>query len=143
MCVLFHEVHCFVGWGQFFLVWLFSHFHHVIITLHHCICMLHAYKYYSILNFMSISNIVEKTILNIMTTLAIAVSATLIFLFCTPSAATLLSKLQLPSPLTGPVALAFDKNGSGPYVGSSDGRIFKYNGPNEGFQEYAYTSPIR
>jgi len=28
-------------------------------------------------------------------------------------------------------------------VGSSDGRIFKYVGPSEGFKEYAYTSPNR
>ncbi|XP_057420439.1 protein STRICTOSIDINE SYNTHASE-LIKE 12-like [Lotus japonicus] len=73
----------------------------------------------------------------------ISVFATFIFLVCTPSAALLLNRLPLPSPLTGPEALAFDRNGSGPYVSSSDGRIFKYVGPNEGFQEYAYTSPNR
>ncbi|CAL0330565.1 unnamed protein product [Lupinus luteus] len=53
-----------------------------------------------------------------------------------------LRRLQLPSPLTGPYALAFDRNGAGPYSGASDGRIFKYF-PNDGFKEYAYTSPTR
>ncbi|XP_061365217.1 protein STRICTOSIDINE SYNTHASE-LIKE 12-like [Gastrolobium bilobum] len=68
---------------------------------------------------------------------------TLMFLLCSPSVAILLSRLQLPSPLTGPESLAFDRNGGGPYVGASDGRIFKYVGPDEGFKEYAYTSPNR
>lgn len=77
--------------------------------------------------------------------MAMSVTATLVmFLFlCSPSAAILLSRLQLPSPVTGPESLAFDRNGGGPYVSSSDGRIFKYVGPNEGFKEYASTSPIR
>jgi hypothetical protein len=67
----------------------------------------------------------------------------LISLLCSPSVAILLRKLQLPSPVTGPESLAFDRNGEGPYVSSSDGRIFKYVGPNEGFKEYASTSPNR
>lgn len=67
-----------------------------------------------------------------------------IFLLCSPSSvAILLNKLQLPPPVIGPEALAFDRNGGGPYVTSSDGRIFKYVGPSEGFKEYAYTSPNR
>jgi len=68
-----------------------------------------------------------------------------IFLLCSPSSvAILLNKLQLPPPVTGPESLAFDRNGEGPYVGSSDGRIFKYVGPDKGFfKEYAYTSPNR
>ncbi|GAU19003.1 hypothetical protein TSUD_193410 [Trifolium subterraneum] len=76
----------------------------------------------------------------------VVITATLlIFLLCspTPSVAILLNKLQLPSPVTGPESLAFDRNGGGPYVSSSDGRIFKYVGPNEGFKEYASTSPNR
>ena len=77
-------------------------------------------------------------------TMKMAVFAVLIFLFmCSPSVAILLNRLRLPSPLTGPESLAFDRNGEGPYVGGSDGRIFKYAGPNVGFIEYAYTSPIR
>ncbi|GAU19002.1 hypothetical protein TSUD_193400 [Trifolium subterraneum] len=75
----------------------------------------------------------------------VVITATLlIFLLCSPSSvAILLNKLQLPSPVTGPESLAFDRNGGGPYVSSSDGRIFKYVGPNEGFKEYASTSPNR
>ncbi|CAJ2634959.1 unnamed protein product [Trifolium pratense] len=76
----------------------------------------------------------------------VVISATLvIFLLCSyPSVATtLLNKLQLPSPVTGPESPAFDRNGGGPYVSSSDGRIFKYVGPTEGFIEYASTSPNR
>ncbi|OIW19689.1 hypothetical protein TanjilG_18499 [Lupinus angustifolius] len=66
------------------------------------------------------------------------------FLLCSPSsiAVTVLRRLQLPSPLTGPDSLAFDRNGAGPYTGASDGRILKYF-PNDGFKEYAYTSPTR
>jgi len=67
-----------------------------------------------------------------------------IFLLRSPSSvAILLNKLQLPPPVIGPESLAFDRNGEGPYVTSSDGRIFKYVGPSEGFKEYAYTSPNR
>ncbi|CAJ2662648.1 unnamed protein product [Trifolium pratense] len=76
----------------------------------------------------------------------VVISATLvIFLLCSyPSVATtLLNKLQLPSPVTGLESPAFDRNGGGPYVSSSDGRIFKYVGPTEGFIEYASTSPNR
>ncbi|RHN63783.1 putative strictosidine synthase [Medicago truncatula] len=80
--------------------------------------------------------------LNINNSMVMVVTATLaIFLLCSPSSvAILLNKLQLPPPVTGPESLAFDRNGGGPYVTSSDGRIFKYVGPSEGFKEYAYTS---
>lgn len=80
-----------------------------------------------------------------MLNMAMVVTATLvIFLLCSPSSvAILLNKLQLPAPVTGPESLAFDRDGGGPYVSSSDGRIFKYIGPNDGFKEYAYTSPNR
>ncbi|PNX96636.1 strictosidine synthase 1-like protein [Trifolium pratense] len=83
--------------------------------------------------------------LNINNTMVMIVTAILaMFLLCSPSSvAVLLNKLQLPAPLTGPEALAFDRNGGGPYVSSSDGRIFKYVGPSEGFKEYAYTTPNR
>ncbi|TKY54974.1 STRICTOSIDINE SYNTHASE 12 [Spatholobus suberectus] len=67
----------------------------------------------------------------------------MIFLLCSPSVAILITRLPLPSPVTGPESVAFDRNGGGPYVGVSDGRILKYVGPNEGFKEYAYTSPSR
>lgn len=83
--------------------------------------------------------------LNINNSMVMVVTAILaIFLLCsTSSIAILLNKLQLPSPVKGPDSLAFDRNGEGPYVTSSDGRIFKYVGPSEGFKEYAYTSPNR
>ncbi|KAG2394825.1 Protein STRICTOSIDINE SYNTHASE-LIKE 11 [Vigna angularis] len=64
------------------------------------------------------------------------------FLLCSPSVAVSRTRLPLPSPITGPESLAFDRNGEGPYVGVSDGRILKYVGPR-GFQEYGYTSPTR
>ncbi|XP_020228238.1 protein STRICTOSIDINE SYNTHASE-LIKE 12 [Cajanus cajan] len=67
----------------------------------------------------------------------------LLFLLCSPSVAILLTRLQLPSPVMGPESVAFDRNGGGPYVSVSDGRILKYVGPAEGFKEYAYTSPNR
>ncbi|MED6110366.1 hypothetical protein PIB30_042155 [Stylosanthes scabra] len=70
----------------------------------------------------------------------------LFFFICSPSAAILLNKLLLPTPIIGPESLAFDRNGEGPYVSSSDGRIFKYmaTGPQNGsFVEYGYSSPVR
>lgn len=74
----------------------------------------------------------------------IAISATfMIFFLCSPSVAILITRLPLPSPVTGPESVAFDRNGGGPYVGVSDGRILKYAGPGEGFKEYAFTSPNR
>ncbi|XP_048330362.2 protein STRICTOSIDINE SYNTHASE-LIKE 12 [Ziziphus jujuba] len=56
---------------------------------------------------------------------------------------TLLNLLRLPTPLSGPAYLAFDSNGEGPYTGSSDGRIFKYEGPRIGFTEFAFTPANR
>ncbi|KAI4335847.1 hypothetical protein L6164_014452 [Bauhinia variegata] len=73
----------------------------------------------------------------------IAILGVFIFLLSSPSNARLINRLQLPSPLTGPESLAFDSNSGGPYTGASDGRIFKYAGPNEGFTEFAYTAPNR
>jgi len=64
------------------------------------------------------------------------------FLLCSPSVAILLTRLPLPSPITGPESVAFDRNGGGPYVGVSDGRILKYVG-RKGFEEYGYTAPNR
>ncbi|KAL1373131.1 hypothetical protein HN51_003144 [Arachis hypogaea] len=78
--------------------------------------------------------------------MGILTSLILLFFMCFPSAAYLLNQLQLPNPLRGPESLAFDRNGGGPYVGSSDGRIFKYvaTGPRNGsFVEYGYSSPTR
>lgn len=55
----------------------------------------------------------------------------------------LLDRLYLPSSLTGPESLAFDSIGGGPYTGVSDGRIFKYEGSNGGFLEFAHVTPDR
>ncbi|XP_054806355.1 protein STRICTOSIDINE SYNTHASE-LIKE 12-like [Prosopis cineraria] len=51
------------------------------------------------------------------------------------------TRMDLPSPVTGPESLAFDSIGGGPYTGASDGRIFKFE--NGIFVEFAYTSPVR
>ncbi|GAU19000.1 hypothetical protein TSUD_193380 [Trifolium subterraneum] len=69
----------------------------------------------------------------------------MILLLCspTPSVAILIKRFELPEPVTGPESLAFDRNGEGPYVSSSDGRIYKYVDSTEGFVEYASMSPFR
>lgn len=46
-------------------------------------------------------------------------------------------------PVSGPESFAFELTGQGPYTSISDGRIVKYEGPNIGFVEFAYTSPNR
>ncbi|MCO5578243.1 hypothetical protein L7F22_032082 [Adiantum nelumboides] len=43
----------------------------------------------------------------------------------------------------GPESLAFDSHGKGPYTGVADGRIMLWNGPKEGWSEFAHTSPNR
>ncbi|KAF8378501.1 hypothetical protein HHK36_029843 [Tetracentron sinense] len=52
-------------------------------------------------------------------------------------------KLQLPSPVLGPEALAFDRNSEGPYTGVSDGRVLKWKGSSLGFVDFAITSQNR
>ncbi|XP_050236451.1 protein STRICTOSIDINE SYNTHASE-LIKE 12-like [Mercurialis annua] len=52
------------------------------------------------------------------------------------------NRLNLPS-ATGPESTAFDALGQGPYTGLADGRILKYQGPNVGFQDYAFDTPNR
>ena len=52
-------------------------------------------------------------------------------------------KLDLPSTSAGPEAIAFDPMGRGPYTGVSDGKIVRYDGPNNGFVDFAFTSPNR
>ncbi|KAJ1428131.1 Strictosidine synthase, conserved region [Sesbania bispinosa] len=59
------------------------------------------------------------------------------------SSSRLLNRLYLPSSLTGPMSLAFDSIGGGPYTGVSDGRILKYDESNACFLEFAHTSPDR
>lgn len=51
--------------------------------------------------------------------------------------------IPLPPRVFGAETVAFDCNGQGPYVGVSDGRIFKWNGRLSGWSEFATTSPIR
>ncbi|GJY74002.1 strictosidine synthase-like 12-like protein [Tanacetum coccineum] len=51
------------------------------------------------------------------------------------------NKLQLPPSVTSPESVAFDRGGEGPYVTVADGRILKWQGPNLGFVDFAYTSP--
>lgn len=43
----------------------------------------------------------------------------------------------------GPESLAFDAEGRGPYTGVADGRVMRWNGPDEGWSEFAITSPKR
>ncbi|KAF8378502.1 hypothetical protein HHK36_029844 [Tetracentron sinense] len=52
-------------------------------------------------------------------------------------------RLQLPSPVLGPEALAFDCDGEGPYTGVSDGRVLKWQGSSLGFVNFAITSQNR
>ncbi|XVF85687.1 hypothetical protein PTKIN_Ptkin17bG0136300 [Pterospermum kingtungense] len=47
------------------------------------------------------------------------------------------------SQVTGPESIAFDCQKEGPYVGVSDGRILKWQGPNLGWKEFAIPSPTR
>ncbi|KAF5792602.1 putative strictosidine synthase [Helianthus annuus] len=55
------------------------------------------------------------------------------------------SKLDLPQGVTGPESAAF--RGiifpEGPFTTVTDGRILKWQGPNVGFVDFAYTSPTR
>ncbi|KAF9610752.1 hypothetical protein IFM89_024608 [Coptis chinensis] len=49
--------------------------------------------------------------------------------------------IPLPPRVTGPESFAFDCYRKGPYVGVSDGRIFKWQGG--GWSEFAHTAPYR
>ncbi|XP_050238810.1 protein STRICTOSIDINE SYNTHASE-LIKE 11-like [Mercurialis annua] len=53
------------------------------------------------------------------------------------------SKLPLPPLAMGPESTTFDYLNQGPYTGIADGRTIKYQGPNIGFQDYAFNSPNR
>ncbi|KAF7806309.1 protein STRICTOSIDINE SYNTHASE-LIKE 12 [Senna tora] len=77
--------------------------------------------------------------------IAVLVITFMTFFLCSSSKSTstrLIRRLFLPSPLT-PESLAFDSIGGGPYTGVSDGRILKYIGPDDGFVEFASSSPNR
>ncbi|KAK6242547.1 hypothetical protein SCA6_007936 [Theobroma cacao] len=51
-------------------------------------------------------------------------------------------QIDLPQ-VTGPESIAFDCKNQGPYVGVSDGRILKWQGPNLGWKEFAIPSSDR
>lgn len=53
------------------------------------------------------------------------------------------SQLHLPKGCYGPTAVAFDSKGQGPYTGSSDGRIFKYDAETTSFKEFCVGNPHR
>lgn len=46
------------------------------------------------------------------------------------------SQLHLPEGCYGPSTISFDHKGEGPYIGSVDGRIFKYHDDTSQFKEY-------
>ncbi|MFS7972239.1 putative strictosidine synthase [Helianthus anomalus] len=55
-------------------------------------------------------------------------------------------KLELPQGVTGPESAEFRELlllTEGPYTTVTDGRILKWQGPNIGFVDFAYTSPTR
>ncbi|XP_059639506.1 strictosidine synthase-like [Cornus florida] len=79
---------------------------------------------------------------------AVAMLSIFILVICLPFSMGLFypafNKLQLPSTSIGPVSSAFDLFGGGPYVGISDGRIVKYQGPpTNTFIDYAFDTPNR
>ncbi|XP_027181859.1 protein STRICTOSIDINE SYNTHASE-LIKE 11-like [Coffea eugenioides] len=43
----------------------------------------------------------------------------------------------------GPESVALDRFNQGPYIGVSDGRILKYQGPTTGFVDFAFVAPNR
>lgn len=52
-------------------------------------------------------------------------------------------EILLTPHFVGPESLAFDASGRGPYTGVADGRIMRWDGPKEGWTEFAHTSPNR
>ncbi|KAF5443484.1 hypothetical protein F2P56_036038 [Juglans regia] len=53
------------------------------------------------------------------------------------------NQVLLPSGVVGPESIAFDCQGRGPYVGVSDGRVFKWQGAQFGWTEFAISSAKR
>ncbi|OMO93702.1 Six-bladed beta-propeller, TolB-like protein [Corchorus capsularis] len=52
-------------------------------------------------------------------------------------------QIDLPDQVIGPESIAFDCRKEGPYIGVSDGRILKWQGPNFGWKEFAIPSSNR
>ncbi|OMO72267.1 Six-bladed beta-propeller, TolB-like protein [Corchorus olitorius] len=52
-------------------------------------------------------------------------------------------QIDLPDQVLGPESIAFDCRKEGPYIGVSDGRILKWQGPNLGWKEFAIPSSNR
>ena len=50
--------------------------------------------------------------------------------------------VELPFKVLGPESVAFDNKGEGPYTGTSDDRILKWQGSKHGWKEFAITSPF-
>ena len=51
------------------------------------------------------------------------------------------TQLNLPPGSIGRESVALDRFNQGPYVGVSDGRILKYQGPTVGFVDFALVAP--
>ncbi|EOY01497.1 Uncharacterized protein TCM_011366 [Theobroma cacao] len=51
-------------------------------------------------------------------------------------------QFDLPQ-VTRPESITFNCKNQGPYVGVSNGRIFKWHGPNIGWKEFVIPSPTR
>eukprot|EP00249_Psilotum_nudum_P020652 c27793_g1_i5 orf=173-1378(-) len=50
------------------------------------------------------------------------------------------SQKRFVNEVNGPESLAFDPTGRGPYTGIADGRIIRWNGPGNGWSDFATTS---
>ena len=53
------------------------------------------------------------------------------------------NKLELPFAVFDLESIVFNCNGEGPYTGTSNGRILKWQGFEHGWKEFAITSPFR
>ena len=52
-------------------------------------------------------------------------------------------QINLTGDVRGPESLSFDCKGNGPYVGVSDGRVLRWQGPDHGWVEFAVTTANR
>ena len=49
---------------------------------------------------------------------------------------------SVPSEMSNHESVAFDCKDEGPYTGTSDGRILKWQGSKHGWKEFAFTLPF-